>query len=146
MLGRVKLQMDVLFDVGWEYLLIRVRFGEIKRFKRVVIWRIMVLMLCLSYDRMFIYDFILFNIFKIGFINFVDFCGKVVLVVNVVIYCDYILQFLGLNVFQKEFGVDFQIIGVFIDQFYYVSICILYLYYVYILKREIRYLFIYICL
>lgn len=83
--------MDVLFDVGWEYLLIRVRFGEIKRFKRVVIWRIMVLMLCLSYDRMFIYDFILFNIFKIGFINFVDFCGKVVLVVNVVIYCDYIL-------------------------------------------------------
>lgn len=62
MLGRVKLQMDVLFDVGWEYLLIRVRFGEIKRFKRVVIWRIMVLMLCLSYDRM-VSEYIVFLFF-----------------------------------------------------------------------------------
>lgn len=54
--------MDVLFDVGWEYLLIRVRFGEIKRFKRVVIWRIMVLMLCLSYDRM-VSEYIVFLFF-----------------------------------------------------------------------------------
>lgn len=62
MLGRVKLKMDVLFDVGWEYLLIRVRFGEVKRFKRVVIWRIMVLMLCLSYDRM-VSEYIVFLFF-----------------------------------------------------------------------------------
>lgn len=54
--------MDVLFDVGWEYLLIRVRFGEVKRFKRVVIWRIMVFMLCLSYDRM-VSEYIVFLFF-----------------------------------------------------------------------------------
>lgn len=43
--------MDVLSDAGWEHLPIRARLGEAKRPKRVATWRIMVLMLCLSYDR-----------------------------------------------------------------------------------------------
>lgn len=97
-------------------------------------------------DRTSIYDFTLPNIFKTGSINFADLRGKVVLVVNVATYCDHTPQFLGLNALQKEFGADLQIIGVPTDQFHYVSTCILYLYHVHIPKREIRYLFTYICL
>ncbi|XP_022344169.2 glutathione peroxidase-like [Crassostrea virginica] len=70
-------------------------------------------------DTTSIYDFTLPNIFKTGSIDFADFRGKVVLVVNVATYCDHTPQFLGLNDLQKEFGADLQIIGVPTDQFHF---------------------------
>ena len=73
-------------------------------------------------DTTSIYDFTLPNIFKTGSIDFADFRGKVVLVVNVATYCDHTPQFLGLNDLQKEFGADLQIIGVPTDQFHFVSL------------------------
>ena len=73
-------------------------------------------------DTTSIYDFTLPNIFKTGSIDFADFRGKVVLVVNVATYCDHTPQFLGLNDLQKEFGADLQIVGVPTDQFHFVSL------------------------
>lgn len=72
-------------------------------------------------DATTIHGFTMPNIFKTGSINFADFRGKVVLVVNVATYCDHTPQFLGLNALQKEFGPDLQIIGVPTDQFHFVS-------------------------
>jgi len=75
-----------------------------------------------SSDNTTFYDFKLRNVHKNDTINFSDYRGKVVLLVNVATYWGHTYQYHSLNALQST-NSDFHIIGVPCNQFHYVSIC-----------------------
>ena len=69
-----------------------------------------------------LYDFHLRNVHLNETLDFSQYRGKVVLVVNVATYWGHTYQYHGLNALQNEYSGDLQVVGVPCNQFHYVSI------------------------
>lgn len=78
-----------------------------------------------SSENTTLYDFQLKNVHMNETINFSDYRGKVVMLVNVATYWGHTYQYHGMNALQSN-NKDFQMIGVPCNQFHYVSLIIIY--------------------